>query len=64
MLNKKLSALLTVALFATVVFSACAESEKKTTDEKTAADSAAISPMRDTSNIDTTADPRPLRPAN
>jgi len=69
MLNKKLPAFIAAALFTMALFSACSESEKKTdsaTDKKTAADSAAISPMdiRDTSKIDTTAAPRPLRPGN
>jgi hypothetical protein len=69
MLNKKLPVLFTAALFSMALLGACNESEKKTdttTDTKTAADSAAISPMdtRDTTKIDTTVDPRPLRPGN
>ncbi|MBC7934331.1 MAG: hypothetical protein H7Y86_03080 [Rhizobacter sp.] len=65
MLNKqKFPALLLAAFFTMALFS-CNDGEKTTnTYKKTAADSAAVSPMRDTSKIDTTADPRPLRPGN
>ncbi|RYY70621.1 MAG: hypothetical protein EOO13_05995 [Chitinophagaceae bacterium] len=65
MLNKRnLPVLLFAAIFSAALLTACNEGEVKK-ETTTGMDTARTAPQpRDTSIIDTTADPRPLRPGN